>query len=70
MDALASAAGAAMNGDDRDREQPEVPRVAMDQSASQKPLAKSVELKLKKLRARLAKKELERKLLGQLRYPA
>ena len=70
MDAFASAEGSRMNGRGSDSAESRGARAAMDQSASHKPLAKSVALKLKKLRARLAKKELETKLLDGLSHPA
>ena len=71
MDALASTAGAAMNRRDTDREQPEGAAATMDQSEidtgrerkmAEKPLARSVEKKLKKLLDRIAKKEAEEKV--------
>ena len=70
MDALASVAVARMNGRSSDTSESRGARAALEQSTGQKPLAKSVALKLKKLRARLAKKELETKLLDGLRHPA
>ena len=69
MDALASAAGAEMNRRDTNREQPEGAAATMDQSEidtrrkmAEKPLARSVEKKLKKLLDRIAKKEAEEKV--------
>ena len=69
MDALASAAVARLTGRGSDSAASRDARAALDQSANQKPPAKSVALKLKKLRARLAKKDLETKLLDGLRHP-
>ena len=70
MDALAAAAGAAMTDRNTGRKYSDGARSTIRQSAIKKPLARSVEIRLEKLRERLAKKDAQERLLSMRDVPS
>ena len=59
-----------MTARDTDRKDSEGARSIIDQSALKKPLARSIEIRLKKLRERLAKKDAQQRLLSMRALPS